>query len=134
MGRGTAEETGDALRVLAGVSMDPLTLDMMIIIVVVAKVFFAEVGVFEGVLVSGVTVAPSDEDVELVCSVGVGAKEADEKFPSGSGVGRHCSGGQLGWYLCPIWALFCGISLVTLEHECFPQAPMCCLLQGIHAT
>jgi hypothetical protein len=40
-----AEKTGEALWVLAGLSMDPLTLDMMIIVVVVAETFFAEVGV-----------------------------------------------------------------------------------------
>jgi hypothetical protein len=57
--------------------MDPLSLDMMIVIVIVAEAFFAKVGVFEGVLVSGVTVAAGDEDVELVCSVRVGAEEAN---------------------------------------------------------
>jgi hypothetical protein len=50
---------------------------MVIVVVVVAESFFAEVGVFEGVLVSRVTAATRDEDVELVCSVGVGVKEAD---------------------------------------------------------
>jgi hypothetical protein len=72
-----AEETGDALQVLAGVSMDPLTLDMMIVVVVVTKLFFAEVGVLEGMLVSGMTATAGDEFVELVCGVVVGAEEAD---------------------------------------------------------
>jgi hypothetical protein len=76
MGRGAAEKTGEALRVPAGLSMDPLSLDMMIMVVVVAKAFFAEVGVLEGVLVSGVTAAAGDEVVKFVCRVGVGAEEA----------------------------------------------------------
>jgi hypothetical protein len=57
--------------------MDPLSLDMMIVVVVVAEAFFAEVGMFEGVLVSGVATATGDEGVELVRGVGVGAEEAD---------------------------------------------------------
>jgi len=40
---------------------------MMIVVVVVAKMFFAKVGVLEGVLVSRVTAAAGNEDVELVC-------------------------------------------------------------------
>ena len=71
------EKTGDALRVLAGVSMDPLTLDMMIVVVVVAETFFAKVGVLEGVLVGGMTAATGDEGMELVRGVGVGAEKAD---------------------------------------------------------
>jgi hypothetical protein len=50
---------------------------MMIVVVVVAETFFAKVGVLEGVLVSGVTAAAGDEDVELVCRVWVGAEEAE---------------------------------------------------------
>jgi hypothetical protein len=57
--------------------MDPLSLDMVIVIVVVAEMFFAEVGVLEGVLVSGVTAAAGGEVMELVCRVGVGAEKAD---------------------------------------------------------
>jgi hypothetical protein len=57
--------------------MEPLSLDMMIVVVVVAEAFFAEVGVLEGVLMSGVAVATGDEDVELVCGVGIGAEETD---------------------------------------------------------
>jgi hypothetical protein len=75
MGSGWAEKTGDALRVLAGLSMEPLLLDMIIVIVVVAETFFTEVGVLEGVLVSGMTAATGGEVVELVCSVGVGVEE-----------------------------------------------------------
>jgi hypothetical protein len=77
MGRGAAEKTGEALRVPAGLSMDPLSLDMMIVIVVVAEAFFAEVGVLEGVLVSRVTAMAGDEVVELVCRIGIRAEEAD---------------------------------------------------------
>jgi hypothetical protein len=50
---------------------------MMIVIVVVAKAFFTEVGMLESMLVSGVTAAARDEGVELVCGIGVGAKETD---------------------------------------------------------
>jgi hypothetical protein len=50
---------------------------MVIIVVVVAEAFLAEMGVLEGVLVGRVTAATRDEDVELVCSVGIGAKKAD---------------------------------------------------------
>jgi hypothetical protein len=57
--------------------MDPLLLDMMIVVVVVAEVFFAKVGVLEGVLMSGMTTMTRDEDVELVCSVGVGVEKVD---------------------------------------------------------
>ena len=57
--------------------MEPLSLDMMIVVVVVAEAFFAEVGVLEGVLVSGVTTTAGDEGVELVCSVGVRMEEVD---------------------------------------------------------
>jgi hypothetical protein len=64
------------LRVPAGLSMDPFSLDMVIVVVVVAEAFFAEVGVFEGVLVGRVTATAGDEDVELVCSVGIGAEKA----------------------------------------------------------
>ena len=56
--------------------MDPFSLDMVIVVVVVAEAFFAEVGMFEGVLVGRVTAAAGDEDVELVCSVGIGAEKA----------------------------------------------------------
>jgi hypothetical protein len=65
------------LWVLAGLSMDPLSLDMMIVVVVVAEAFFAKVGVLEGVLVSRMTMAAGDKDVKLVGSVGVGAEEID---------------------------------------------------------
>jgi hypothetical protein len=57
--------------------MDPLSLDMMIVIVVVAEAFFAEVRVLEGVLVSGMTAAAGDKDMKLVRGVGVGVEEAD---------------------------------------------------------
>jgi hypothetical protein len=57
--------------------MDPLLLDMMIVVVVMAEAFFAEVGVLEGMLVSGMTVVAGYKDMELVCSVRVGAEEAD---------------------------------------------------------
>jgi hypothetical protein len=134
MGRGAAEKTGEALRVPAGLLMDPFSLDMVIVVVVVAEAFFTEVGVLKGMLVGRVTATTGDEDVELVCSVRIGAEEADQEFSSGCGVGRHCSGGQLGWYLCPAWGLFCGIFLVIQGHVCSPQAPMCCLLRGIRAT
>ena len=77
MGRGAAEKTGEALQVPAVLSMDPLLLDMMIVVVVVAEAFFTEVGMLEGVFVSRVTVAAGDKDVELVCSVRVGAEEVD---------------------------------------------------------
>jgi hypothetical protein len=56
--------------------MDPFSLDMVIVVVVVAKAFSAEVDVFEGVLVGRVTAAAGDEDVELVCGVGIGAEKA----------------------------------------------------------
>ena len=55
------------MRVPAGLSMDPLSLDMMIVVVVMAEPFFAKVGVFEGVLVSRVTATAGDEVVEFVC-------------------------------------------------------------------
>jgi hypothetical protein len=55
--------------------MDPLLLDMMIVIVVVAESFFAKVGVLEGMLMSRVTAAAGNEVVELVCSVRVGVEE-----------------------------------------------------------
>jgi hypothetical protein len=134
MGRGAAEKTGEALWVLAGLSMDPLSLDMMIIVVVMTEVFFAEVGVLEGVLVSGVTAMAGDKDVELVCGVWIRVEKASQEFSGGCGVGRHCSGGRLGWYLSLARALFCGIFLVTQGRVCSPQVPMCCPLQGIHAT
>jgi hypothetical protein len=57
--------------------MDPLSLDMMIVVVVVTEAFFAEVGVFEGVLVSRMAATAGDKVVELVCGVGIGAEEAD---------------------------------------------------------
>jgi hypothetical protein len=46
--------------------MDPLSLDMMIIVVVMAEAFFAEVGVLKSMLMSRMTVAARDEDMELV--------------------------------------------------------------------
>jgi hypothetical protein len=57
--------------------MEPLLLDMMIIIVVVAELFFAKVGVLEGMLMSRVTVVAGNKVVELVCSVRVVAEETD---------------------------------------------------------
>jgi hypothetical protein len=114
--------------------MDPFSLDMVIVVVVVAKAFLAEVRVFEGVLVGRVTATAGDEVVELVCGVGVGAEEVGQELSGGSGVGRHCSGGQLEWYLCPARALFCGIFLAAQGRVCSPQAPMCCLLRDIRAT
>jgi hypothetical protein len=77
MGRGVAEKTGEALWVPAGLSMDPLSLDIMIVIVVVAEAFFAKVGVFEGVFVGRVTAVAGDKGVELVGRVGVGTEETD---------------------------------------------------------
>jgi hypothetical protein len=57
--------------------MDPLMLDMMIIVVVVAKEFLTKVGVLEGMLMSRVTATSGYEDMELVQGVRVGVKEAD---------------------------------------------------------
>ena len=114
--------------------MDPFSLDMVIVVVVMAETFFAEVGVLKGMLVGRVTATTGDEDVELVCGVGIGAEKADQEFSSGCGVWRHCSGSRFDWYLCPVWVLFCGIFLAAQGRVCFPQAPMCCLLRGIRAT
>jgi hypothetical protein len=77
MGRGAAEETGDTLQVLAGVLMELLSLDMMMIIVVVAEAFFAKVGVLKGMLVSWMTVVTGDENMKLVGGIGVRAEKAD---------------------------------------------------------
>jgi hypothetical protein len=52
-------------------------LEMMIVIVVVAKEFLAEVGVFKGMLVSGMATVTEDQVMELVSGVGVRAEEAD---------------------------------------------------------
>jgi hypothetical protein len=57
--------------------MDPSSLDMMIVIVVVTETFFAKIGVFEGVLMGRVTAATGDEDVEFVCGIGVGVEKVD---------------------------------------------------------
>jgi hypothetical protein len=65
--------------------MDPFLLDMVIVVVVVAESFFAEVGMFEGVLMGRVTAAAGDKDVELVCGVGVRAEEAVLRTPTAMG-------------------------------------------------
>jgi hypothetical protein len=71
-----AEETGDTLWVLAGVSMEPLSLDMMIVIVVVAEAFFTKIGVLEGMLVGRMAMAARDKYVELVGGVGIRMEKA----------------------------------------------------------
>jgi hypothetical protein len=57
--------------------MDPLMLDMMIIVVVVAKEFLTKMGVFKSMFMCRVTVATRDKDMELVGGIGVGVEKAD---------------------------------------------------------
>jgi hypothetical protein len=67
------EETGEAIRLPAGDSMEGLPLD--IVGVIMAVEVDAKVGVLDRVNMSRVTAAPSFEVVEGVGGVGIGAKE-----------------------------------------------------------